>query len=158
MKVQTCGDACEGACAAEQRTKNTMQPGWSGPFLPSLMRTEKHSHLACCSWLSSKNDAFARILDGAYELWCAPTKNSRSHRQHRCFWFLALSWQCIFTHSVAQDGLSRARNTNLSALASENMWYQHILIELLAVLLLLQPHIHISSCSSLHSSKRKKDS
>jgi hypothetical protein len=34
------------------------------------------------------------------------------------------------------------------------MWYQHILIELLAVLLLLQPHIHISSCSSLHSSRR----
>jgi hypothetical protein len=30
------------------------------------------------------------------------------------------------------------------------MWYQHILIELLAVLPLLQPHIRISSGSSLH--------
>jgi hypothetical protein len=45
MKVQTCGDTCEGSCEEEQRTKNTMQPGWSGPFLSSLMRTEKHSHL-----------------------------------------------------------------------------------------------------------------
>jgi hypothetical protein len=124
----------------------------------SLMRTEKHSHLVCCSWLSSKNDDFTRILDDAYEPWCTPTKNTRSHRQHRCFWFLALSWQCILTHSVTQDGLARTRNTNLSALASENMWYQHILIELLVVQLLLQPYIHISTCSSLHSSKRKKDS
>ncbi len=90
MKVQTCGDTCEGPCAAEQRTKNTMQPGLSGPFLPSLMRTEKHSHLACCSWLSSKNDAFARILDDAYGLWYTPTKNTRNHRQHRCFWFLVM--------------------------------------------------------------------
>jgi hypothetical protein len=40
----SCGGTCEGACAAEQRNKNTMQPGWPGPFLPSLMRTEKHSH------------------------------------------------------------------------------------------------------------------
>ncbi len=37
MRVQTCGDTCEGACAAEQRTKNTMQlvpglfcPHWWG--------------------------------------------------------------------------------------------------------------------------------
>jgi hypothetical protein len=44
MKVQTCGDPCEGACVGEQHTKNTMEPGLSGPFLPSLMRTEKHSH------------------------------------------------------------------------------------------------------------------
>jgi hypothetical protein len=33
MKVQTCGDTCEGACAVEQCTKNTIQPGWTGPFL-----------------------------------------------------------------------------------------------------------------------------
>jgi hypothetical protein len=158
MKVQTCGDTCEGACAAEQHTKNTMQPGWPGSFLLSLMRTDKHSHLACCSWLSSKNDSFTRILDGVYELWCAPTKNTRSHRQHRCFWILALSWQCILTHSASQDGLVLVRNTNLSTLSSEKKWYQNILIELLTVLLLLQPHIHISSCSSLHSSKRKQDS
>ena len=42
---------------------------------------------------------------------------------------------------------------NLSELDSENMWYQHILIELLTVLLLLQSHIHFSSCSSIHSSE-----
>ena len=32
--------------------------------------------LACCSWLSSKNDTFARILDVTYELWCEPIKNT----------------------------------------------------------------------------------
>ena len=45
---------------------------------------------------------------------------------------------CIFGHSEGHNGPDRARNTNLSALASENMWSQPILIELLAVLLLLQ--------------------
>ncbi len=32
----------------------------------TVMRAEKHSHLACCSWLSSKNDDFALILDDTY--------------------------------------------------------------------------------------------
>jgi hypothetical protein len=64
------------------------------------------------------------------------------------------TWQCILTHSVGHDGLDRDRNTNISAPVSENMWYQHILIELLAVLPLLQPHIRISSGSSLHCARR----
>ena len=38
------------------------------------MRSEKHSHLAYCSWLTSNNDAFSRILDGTYEIWCAHIK------------------------------------------------------------------------------------
>jgi hypothetical protein len=59
-------------------------------------------------------------------------------RSSRC------TWNCIFTHAEVHDGVSRARNPNLSALASENMWYQHILIELLAVLHLLQPDIRTS--------------
>ena len=50
------------------------------------------------------------------------------------------TWNCIFKHSEAHPGLVRARNTNLCALASENMWYPHILIQLLAVQILLQPH------------------
>ena len=52
------------------------------------MRSEKHSHLAYCSWLTSNNDAFSRILDGTHEIWCAHIKNTRIHRQYRCFWFL----------------------------------------------------------------------
>ena len=56
----------------------------------------------------------------------------------------------IFTHSVRHAGLARDRNTNLGALASETMWCPQILIQLLAVLIILQPHIHISTCSSLH--------
>ncbi len=79
MKVQTCGDTCEGAWATEQYTKNTMQPGWTGPFLLSLMRTENHSHLPCCSWLSSKNDVFGHILDVAY------TRRTCSWSQHESF-------------------------------------------------------------------------
>jgi hypothetical protein len=33
------------------------------------MRSEKHSHLAYCSWLTSNNDAFSRILDDTHEIW-----------------------------------------------------------------------------------------
>ncbi len=35
MKVLTCDHTWEGACAAEQRTKNTKQPALPGSFLPS---------------------------------------------------------------------------------------------------------------------------
>ena len=49
-------------------------------------------------------------------------------------------WNCIFSHSEAHAGLARDRNTNLGALASETMWCPHILIQLLAVLIILQPH------------------
>ena len=35
MNVQTCGDTCEGPCAAEQWTKNTMQPPLPGSFVSS---------------------------------------------------------------------------------------------------------------------------
>jgi hypothetical protein len=49
---------------------------------------------------------------------------------------------------------SKVPNTNLSALASETMWSQPILIELLAVLLLLQTHMHFASCTSRHFSLR----
>jgi hypothetical protein len=59
-------------------------------------------------------------------------------------------WNCIFSHSEAHAGLARDRTTNLCALASETMLCPHILIQLLAVLIILQPHIHISTCSSLH--------
>jgi hypothetical protein len=49
------------------------------------------------------------------------------------------AWNCIFTHSETHPGLVRARNTNLCALASENMWYSHILIQLLTVQILYNP-------------------
>jgi len=71
-------------------------------------------------------------------------------RSSRC------TWNCIFTHAEAHDGVPRARNTNLSALAFENMWCQHILIELLAVLVLLHPHIPFPPVPpSFHVSERR---
>jgi hypothetical protein len=69
---------------------------------------------------------------------------------------------CIFTHSEVYVGLPRTRNTNLCELVSETMslishtGYPHILIELLSVLILLKPHIHFSSFSSLHYSQHTK--
>ena len=50
--------------------------------------------------------------------------------------------KCIFEHSERHTGPARARNTNLSAVSSETMLSQPILIELLAVLVLLQTHMH----------------
>ena len=63
--------------------------------------------------------------------------------------------QTIFTYSQGQNGLVRARHRNLSALASENMWSPPIVIELLAVLILLQPHMHFSSSTSRHFSREE---
>jgi hypothetical protein len=85
-----------------------------------------------------KNDTFARMLDGTYELWCAHIKDTKRHRQNRCFW--------CRTEVRAHNGLVRVRNTNLSALASETMWYQLIGIELLAVLLLFLPSSVSDEC------------
>ncbi len=90
-----------------------------------VMRSEKHSHLTCCSWLSSKEDTFTSILDDTYENWYTPIKNTKTHREHRCFWFLSLYVELHF-HTLW-------------------MLYPHILIQLLTVLILLNPHIHFSS-------------
>ena len=49
------------------------------------MRSEKHSHLAYCSWLTSNNDASSRILHGTHEIWCAHIKNTRIHCQLSLF-------------------------------------------------------------------------
>ena len=49
------------------------------------MRSERHSHFAYCSLLTSNNDAFARILDDTHELWCAHFKNTRIHCQLSLF-------------------------------------------------------------------------
>ena len=68
-----------------------------------------------------------------------------AHQRHNSTWFTR-----VFFFHAAHDRVSRVRNTNVPALVSENMWYHHIMFELLSVLLLLQPHIHFSSCSSLY--------
>ncbi len=60
------------------------------------MRSERHSHFAFCSLLTSNNDAFTHILDGTHDLWCAHIKNTRIHRKYRCFWFLALHVELHF--------------------------------------------------------------
>jgi hypothetical protein len=59
--------------------------------------------------------------------------------------FLRCPHNCIFEDSAGHNGPVRPRNTNLSGLSSETMWSQPILIELLAVLLLLQTHMHFPS-------------
>ncbi len=86
------------------------------------MRSEKHSHLTYCSWLTSNNDAFTHILDDTHQLWCTHFKNTRIH----CLLYdvsgsSCCEWNCIFTHSVRHAGLPRDRNTNLGVLASETM-------------------------------------
>jgi hypothetical protein len=64
--------------------------------------------------------------------------------------FLRCPHNCIFEDSAGHNGPARARKTNLSVLASETMWYQPILIELLTVLLLLQAHMQFPSPTSRH--------
>ena len=89
------------------------------------------------TWLSSKNDVFTHMIDGTYELWWSRLKDTKNNRQSHCFYFPR---NCVYTHSEPHDGLDRVRNTYLSVLVTETMWYQPILIELLVVLLHLQQH------------------
>jgi hypothetical protein len=75
----------------------------------------------------------------------------RTHQRHErsvkaaVSGFSPCALTCNFTDCEAHNGLDRAQNSNLSPLTSETMWYQPILIEHLAVLLLLQQHTHFSS-------------
>ena len=85
---------------------------------------------------------------GSWDIWSfvAHTSNTRTDTVPICFFcFLAEPHNCIFEDSAGHNGPARSRNTNLSALAFETMWSQPILIELLAVLLLLQTHMHFPS-------------
>ncbi len=65
------------------------------------MRSEKHSHLAYCSWLTSYNDAFARILDSTHELWCAHFKNTRIHCQLSLFLVPRAVRGTAFSHTLS---------------------------------------------------------
>jgi hypothetical protein len=65
------------------------------------MRSEKHSHLAYCSWLTSNNDAFAHILHGTPELWCAHIKNTRIHRQLSLFLVPRAVPGTAFSHTLS---------------------------------------------------------
>jgi hypothetical protein len=78
MKVQTCGDTCEGVSQRNNSPKHIVNL-FTRAF-PSLtvMRTEKHI-LPGCSWLSSKNDVFTHILDDVCELWSRCTSSVFSH-------------------------------------------------------------------------------
>jgi hypothetical protein len=89
--------------------------------------------------LSWKNDAFARMVHEIYEVLLRTHQTPEQTPSQSAFSaFLRCPHNCIFEDSAEHNGPARARNTNLSGLASETMWSQPILIELLAVLLLLQ--------------------
>jgi len=105
--------------------------------------------------LSSKNDVCTRIVMMGHMHFGLCTSKTRKVTVKIAV--SGSSWcqcNCIFTLSEAHNGLVRARNTNLSALTFKSRdhgfepWSKHILIQDLTVLLLLQPQIHVSFCSS----------
>jgi hypothetical protein len=89
------------------------------------MRSEKHSHLAYCSWLTSKNDVFSRILDGTHEIWCTHIRKHENPPSISLFLVPRAVCRTEFSHTLklseAHAGLPRHGNTNLGALASETM-------------------------------------
>jgi hypothetical protein len=96
----------------------------------------------CCS----QNYTFARWI---YEVLL--TTNQTYEQTPSQSAFSVVLWcphNCIFEHPEGHNGPVPARNTNLSALASETMWSQPILIELLTVQLLLQTHMLFPSPTS----------
>jgi len=57
-------------------------------------------------------------------------------------------------HMTDNDGLGSTRNMNVCALGSDFMWSQHILLELLAVLHFIRPHMLLSTYSCRHLARR----
>ncbi len=86
-----------------------------------------------------KGTSFTRVYE---VLWRTHQTPEQTPSQSAFSAFFRCPHNCIFEDSAGHNGPDRARNTNLSALSSETMWSQPILIELLAVLLLLQTHMH----------------
>jgi hypothetical protein len=117
----------------------------------ALMTAQKHWYLGWGTWLSWKNDAFARMVHEIYEVLLRTHQTPEQTPSQSAFSaFLPCPHNCIFEDSAGHNGPARARKTNLSVLASETMWYQPIFIELLAVLLLLQEHMHFPFPTSRH--------
>ena len=77
-----------------------------------------------------------------------------------CFWVLTVSSQLhfhAFSHTLNHITDLVVFETRIFPYCIRNhssirVWSEHIPIELLVVLLLLQPHMHFSSCSSRHFS------
>ena len=95
-----------------------------------LMTTQKHWYLGWGTWLSCKNDAFARMVHGIHEVLLhthQTPEQTPSQSVFSTFW--RFPHNCIFEDSAGHNGPVRVRNTNLSVLTSETMWSQPILID-----------------------------
>ena len=57
----------------------------SSVLFVSVCKVTPHVHMFHQACVRRQNDAFARMLDGTYEIWCAHIKDTKSHRQNRCF-------------------------------------------------------------------------
>ncbi len=112
--------------------------------------TKTQGNLVCPGFSKPRtdDDAFARIVHGIYEVLLRTHQTPEQTPSQSAF--LRCPHNCIFEDSAEHNGPARVRNTNLSGLASETMWSQPIFIELLAVLLLLQEHMHFLSPTSRH--------
>jgi hypothetical protein len=60
------------------------------------MRSEKHSYLGYCSWLTSNNDSFGHILMTHMTFGAHISKTRESTVNYRSFWFLALHVELYF--------------------------------------------------------------
>jgi hypothetical protein len=139
---------CAQRSSSTKTQGNLVCPGFSKPLTDDGTKT---LYLGWGTWLSWKNDAFTRMVHEVYEVLLRTRQTPEQTPSQSVFSaFLRCPNNCIFEDSAGHNGPARARKTNLSVLASETMWYQHILIELLAVLLLLQAHMHFSSPDSRH--------
>ena len=113
------------------------------------MREQKHWYLPCITW---KNDAYVHMVHGIHDLCCTHIKDTSRNLPITVSAFSRCPHKCIFEHSEEHNGPVRARNTNLSALASETMCSQPILIEILTVLLLSTNTHALSLLTSRHFS------
>ena len=140
--------------------------GFTGTCAQWISTTKTQWNLVCPGFSSPHGDGFRKSLilrlvslvviqerclhmHGNSDIWVSLRTYQRHEQSPSKSLFLVCRGaprQTIFTYSEGQNGLPRARHTNLSTLVSENMWSPPILIELLVVLMSLQPHVQRWCC------------
>ena len=86
---------------------------------------ENHRYLICGTWLLSKNDNFTFMVIVTYELPCTHIKDTNSHRQNLCFWFLVVHYDkpCSRTlNRQEQNGGCVDHTFDIQLLVQKDSW------------------------------------
>ncbi len=75
---------------------------YQGLFCPHRHEVRKSLSLSILFLVDIQQKCLLTIIDETHDLWCAHIKNTRIHRQYRCFWFFTLHMPhgTVFSHTL----------------------------------------------------------